>query len=131
MGDAATDPKPLEVPLTGHRRILLDVDGADWRVAFYYPARFVSSGPHPKIATLEKRARTGSQKDRSELEGLDMARNTGRAPELSEALRKAMTVTKTDRYGEPHTVLASQRELDTITRYVLEGRYAERMQRAS
>lgn len=119
-------PEPLVVALTGHRRILLDVHETDWRCAFYYPERYACQGAHPKIVTLEKRARTGSEKDQIELKALRMARGAGRASELRHALRKAMTVVQTDRWGATKIIAPSEREVEQIARYVLDGRYAER-----
>jgi hypothetical protein len=114
MGDAPTDPKPLEVPLVGHRRILCDVDGADWRVAYYYP-----DADARKMRELEKRARTGSQKDRDELARVPMKRRAARAPRLREALMDAMTKRTEDGYLV-RMVPPALSEVETIARYILE-----------
>lgn len=119
MGDGPNDPKPLEVPLVGHRRILVDVDGADWRVAFYYPDH-----PPAKVRELEKRARTGSQTDRNALARLPMRRGSARDPMLRDALTRAMTRRVAVGHGAERTIPPELAEVETITRYILEGRYA-------
>ena len=109
---------PLEVPLTHGRKVLLDVDGPDWRVAFYR-----REGSKAKIRELEKRAHTGSESDRAALERLPQTRTTGRDPDLRTALVKAMTYTQRGRYGDEE-ITPEWHEVETIARYVLEGRHS-------
>lgn len=115
MGDAHDDPKPLEVPLVGHRRVLVDVDGADWRVAFYYPVGIAEG----KVRELEKRARTGSQKERDALARVKVERSTGRGPLLRDALTRAMTRRIPERYGIERVVAPDLAEVETIATYIL------------
>ncbi len=103
--------EPLSIPLTHQRRIVLDVAGAVWRVAYYAPVDAVAA------SNLEQSARRGSETAREALRALTLTRSIGKGKTLTEALTQAMT-----RAGRPPPAA----ELEQISRYVLACEYAAR-----
>lgn len=102
---------PLEIKLTGCRRVVLDVDGVDWRVAFYCPEL-----PAGQVAKLEREA-IGSRRGQAKLDELKITRGTGRNPLLVNALMQAAKRPRGDRL--------SLREAEEVSRYVFGLGYAE------
>lgn len=79
-----------EVLLTGRRRLVLEPDGARWKVAFYRPmldGRPVEPG---RIERLEKQAHRRNYDARKALGRLKIARSTAAASTLPQALREAV-----------------------------------------
>lgn len=77
--------EPLEVKLTGRRRVVLDHVEGGYRVAYYAPENV------ERALELERRERRGSRDAGAELDKLGIVRTTGKAELLSDALVDAMT----------------------------------------
>lgn len=74
---------PLEVSLTHLRRVVVDVQGPDWRVAYYAPDDLEA------VLKLERRAKRGDHDARERLRRVELTRSTGKAPALADALLMA------------------------------------------
>lgn len=109
--------EPLEVKLTGRRRVVLDLDRDSWRVAYYAPDH-----AHEHVLSLERKAERGSSEAKEELEALAILRSTGQAKTLSDALTIAMSRRDPRR---PYLLESpSLRDIEQISRYVLGRGYA-------
>ena len=103
---------PLEVALTKARKVVLDVDGDVWRVAYYRP----EPADRKHASRLLERAKRGSEEALEELRKLPQSRTTGKAPALVDALQLAEL---------------ELREATEISNYVLSCRYAEKLGRSA
>lgn len=74
---------PLEIPLTHLRRVLVDVAGADWRVAYYHPA------DAREARKWEEAAARNVPGAKEKLGKIELVRGAGKGPILADALLMA------------------------------------------